>query len=257
MSGIHSRHEYPGRLIVFEGIDGSGKSTQAALITKWLRSRGVPVHFTEWNSSTLVKSATKAAKKKATLTPATFSLLHATDFADRFTYQILPPLKAGMVVVADRFAFTAFARDCARGVDPSWVRSIYSFAFKPDLSLYFKVPVAVSLERLLSARAKIKYYEAGMDTGLSKDPEECFILFQQRVVDRYNEMVAEFGLEVIDAREPIYSMQLHVREVVNKVMGDYLKEYPEVEEQDDETNQGASHEADRVLRPRPAVHQDR
>jgi dTMP kinase len=253
MHGIHNFHDFPGKLIVFEGIDGSGKSTQAALITKWLQSRGVPIHFTEWNSSMLVKGATKAAKKKASLTPTTFSLLHATDFADRLTYRIIPPLKAGMVVIADRYAFTAFARDCARGVDPTWVRALYNFAFKPDLSLYFKVPVSVSLERLLSSRAKIKYYEAGMDTGLSKDPEECFMLFQQRVVDRYNDMTSEFGFHTIDARTPIYTMQQHVREVVETALGDYLNDYPVVDEDDQESMEGGAYEASRILRARTTV----
>jgi dTMP kinase len=229
MPGLYEPHPFPGKLIVVEGIDGSGKSTQAQLLHKWLVSRGVPVLFTEWNSSLLVKSATKAGKKKALLTPTTFSLLHATDFADRFTYQILPPLKAGMVVMADRFAFTAFARDTARGVDPKWVRSVYQFAIKPDLTFYFRVPVTISLERLKSARAKIKYYESGMDIGLSKDPDECFLLFQQRVIDRYEEMVEEFNFEVMDAREPIARMQHKVREITEARWGDYLANFPAVD----------------------------
>src|SRR5512147_2698123 len=145
MAGLYETSPYPGKLIVVEGIDGSGKSTQAQLLQKWLSSSGVSVFFTEWNSSTLVKKATKMGKKKNMLTPTTFSLLHATDFADRFIYQILPPLKAGMVVVADRYAFTGFARDAARGVDPQWVREVYSFALRPDVTFYFQVNTSVSL----------------------------------------------------------------------------------------------------------------
>src|SRR5512142_1490324 len=161
MPGIHEANPYPGKLIVVEGIDGSGKSTQAQLLQKWLASSGVQVFFTEWNSSPLVKHATKMGKKKDMLTPATFSLLHATDFADRFTYQIIPPLKAGMVVIADRYAFTAFARDTARGVDPQWVREVYSFAVRPNVAFYFKVSLQVLLDRIKNARKKIKYYEDG------------------------------------------------------------------------------------------------
>ena len=111
LTNLTTPHEYPGKLFVVEGIDGSGKTTQLALLAKWLSAAGHPVFVTEWNSSALVKAATKTGKKKNALTPMTFSLLHATDFADRLLYNIIPPLKAGMIVLADRYAYTAFARD--------------------------------------------------------------------------------------------------------------------------------------------------
>ena len=114
LNTLTNPHEYPGKLFVVEGIDGSGKTTQLALLAKWLSAEGHRVFVTEWNSSVLVKAATKTGKKKNALTPMTFSLLHATDFADRLLYKIIPPLKAGMIVLADRYAYTAFARD-ARG----------------------------------------------------------------------------------------------------------------------------------------------
>ena len=136
------------------------------LLERWLRARGYPVHFTEWNSSRLVRNSMRRGKRRNLLTPSTFSLLHAVDFADRFIYQILPPLRAGMIVLADRYVYTAFARDVARGVHPDWVRGVYRFAPRPDLTFYFRVPIDVSLERLLAGRAKLKYYEAGMDLGL-------------------------------------------------------------------------------------------
>ena len=142
---LREPHPYPGRLITVEGIDGSGKSTQLLLLDRWLMARGYRVHFTEWNSSRLVRRSMKRGKKKDLLTPTTFSLLHAVDFADRLTYQIMPPLKAGMIVLADRYVYTAFARDVARGVHPDWVRAVYSFAPRPDLALYFRVPIEVSL----------------------------------------------------------------------------------------------------------------
>src|SRR5579885_3831737 len=189
---LNSPHPYPGRLIAVEGIDGSGKSTQLQLLARWLRARGYPVHFTEWNSSRMVRNAMRRGKRKNLLTPTTFCLLHAVDFADRFTYQILPPLKGGMIVLADRYVYTTFARDVARGVHPGWVRSVYNFAPRPDLTLYFRVPIEVSLERLLAGRAKLKYHEAGMDVGLSPDPVESFRLFQSRVLAIYDELTAEF-----------------------------------------------------------------
>jgi dTMP kinase len=199
---------------VVEGIDGSGKSTQLGLLAKWLSAAGRPVVVTEWNSSTLVKAATKAGKKKNLLTPTTFSLLHATDFADRLLYKIVPPLKAGLIVLADRYCYTAFARDVARGVDRQWVRDLYGFAVQPDLALYFRVPIQVSLERLLARRVKLKYYEAGMDLGLSHEVEESFRLFQGRVLSEYDRLVEEFGLQVVDATLGIAEQQHLVRQLV-------------------------------------------
>lgn len=222
---LQEKHRYPGKLIVVEGIDGSGKSTQAQLLQKWLANCGVPVFFTEWNSSNLVRQATKVGKKKNMLTPTTFSLLHATDFADRLSYQIIPPLKAGMLVIADRYAFTAFARDTARGVHPQWVRDVYQFAVRPDICFYFRVSVECSLARLQSARAKIKYYEAGMDLNLSRELEESFRLFQGKVVCQYDGMVDEFGFKVMNAELPIDVQQQQVRHVVEQEMGDYLAQY--------------------------------
>lgn len=211
-------HALPGKLFVVEGIDGSGKTTQLGLLAKWLAATGRPVFVTEWNSSTLVKAATKMGKKKNTLTPMTFSLLHATDFADRLMYKIVPPLKAGMIVLADRYAYTAFARDVSRGVDRQWVRDLYGFAVRPDLALYFRVPVEVALDRLLARRAKLKYYEAGMDMGWSPNTNDSFRLFQGKVLSEYDRIVLEFGLRAIDATASIPEQQHLVRQIVSNVL---------------------------------------
>jgi len=216
LTNLTTRHSYPGRLFVVEGVDGSGKSTQLALLAKWLTAAGQRVLVTEWNSSALVKAATKLGKKKNALTPTTFSLLHATDFADRLVYSVVPPLKAGMIVLADRYAYTAFARDVARGVDRRWVRDLYGFAVRPDLALYFRVPIEVALDRLLARRVKLKFYEAGMDLGLSGNVQESFKLFQGRVLAEYDEIVKEFGLEVIDGSRTITDQQRLVRELVSR-----------------------------------------
>jgi len=209
-------HNYKGKLIVVEGIDGSGKSTQIDLLYKWLKSHGKSVYFSEWNSSTLVKSTTRQGKKSKAFTPTTFSLLQATDFADRWENQMLPMLRAGVIVLADRYAFTAFARDVARGVDPDWVRNLYSFAPMPDLAFYFQVPVSVAIDRILSSRAKLKYYEAGMDLGLSDNKITSFRLYQQRIINEYDAMVDEFGLIVIDGSLPVETQQKMIRKVVKK-----------------------------------------
>jgi dTMP kinase len=207
-----------GKLIVVEGIDGSGKSTQIDLLTKWLRMQGKLAYFSEWNSSVLVKSTTKLGKQEKMFTPTTFSLLQATDFAHRWENNILPMLKAGAIVLADRYAFTAFARDVARGVDPNWVRNLYSFAIQPDLVMYFQVPLDIAVERITSSRAKIKYYEAGMDLGLASDKIESFRLFQGRVIQQYEKMVNEFGFAVINGAISVEKQQRQVRSAVSKIL---------------------------------------
>ena len=151
----------PGKLIAVEGLDGSGKSTQIHLVHQWLQSKGYRVFFSEWNSSVLVREATRKGKKRQMLTPTTFSLIHATDFADRYERQILPLLRAGYLVLCDRYIFTAFARDAVRGCDPAWLRKMYGFARIPDITMLFRLPLAVALERILEGRPQLKYFEAG------------------------------------------------------------------------------------------------
>lgn len=216
LNNLTAPHTYPGKLFVVEGIDGSGKTTQLGLLAKWLSAAGHPVFMTEWNSSALVKAATKTGKKKNALTPMTFSLLHATDFADRLLYNIIPPLKAGMIVLADRYSYTAFARDSARGVDRRWVRELYSFAVKPDLAVYFRVPMEVSVDRLLARRIKLKFYEAGLDMGWSANAVESFRIFQGKVLDEYDRIVDEYGLSVINASGSITEQQRVFRKLVSQ-----------------------------------------
>jgi dTMP kinase len=207
-------HRIPGRLFIVEGIDGSGKSTQLTLLHQWLKAEGYGVVFSEWNSSPIVKNTTKRGKKKQLLTPATFSLIHATDFADRTERSIIPLLKAGAVVLCDRYIYTAFARDVSRGMDAAWIRELYAFAVKPTVAFYFRVPLEVAMKRINDARNGFKYYEAGMDLGLSSDPDESFRLFQGRILDEYEKMVPEFGLTVIDATLPIEVQQQQMRQLV-------------------------------------------
>jgi len=204
-------HGYPGRLLVFEGLDGSGKSTQASLLGKWLQAQGYRVFFTEWNSSDLVSSVIRRGKEKGLLTPTTFSLLHATDFADRFERRILPPLRAGYLVVCDRYAYTAFVRDAARGCDPNWVRTIYSFAPQPDRVFYFRVPVEVTLKRKIASRLKINYYEAGMDLGLSDDLYESYARFQTRLQKEYDRLADTDRFTVVDSTRSVEEIQKELR----------------------------------------------
>lgn len=205
---------FPGRLIAVEGLDGSGKSTQIYLLKRWLELEGIKVFFSEWNSSTLVKNATSKGKKRELLTPTTFSLIHATDFADRYERQLVPLLRAGYIVLCDRYIFTAFARDTVRGCPPKWVRGIYNFAALPDITFFFKANLEVSLQRILDGRPQLKYFEAGMDLNLSPDPYESFRIFQGRILEQYLAMSTDFNFLVIDANERIEVQQTLVRQLV-------------------------------------------
>jgi len=217
MAKLTEKHNLKGTLVCVEGIDGSGKSTQLALLRDWLKSTGQDVIYTEWNSSDLICETTKRAKKKNLLSPRTFSLLHAVDFTDRYKQIIAPALKAGFIVLADRYAYTAFARDVARGVDKNWIRKVYSFAVKPDLAIYFDIDTEESMKRICSNRTP-KFYEAGMDLKLSNDPYESYVIFQGRVVNEYQKMVDECGLVRIDAMESIHTKQIKIRELLKEVL---------------------------------------
>jgi dTMP kinase len=209
--GLKEAHAFPGRLIVVEGIDGSGKSTQLSLLQTFLVSEGYDVSFTEWNSSPIVKDTTKRGKKKNLFS-------HATDFADRHERSILPPLQAGLIVLGDRYAYTAFARDAARGCDPAWIRNLYDFATRPDLALYFKVDIDTAVARITGGRIQLKFHEAGMDLGLSPDPITSFRLFQSKVLEEYDAVAEEFGLTVIDGSRSVVEQQREVRRLVKPIL---------------------------------------
>ncbi|MDK9699669.1 MAG: dTMP kinase [bacterium] len=207
-----------GILIAVEGLDGSGKSTQIYLVKRWLELEGYKVFFTEWNSSPLVKSATKRGKKKTMLSPSTFALIHATDLADRYESQIQPLLQAGYIVLADRYVFTAFARDTVRGCDREWIRKLYGFARLPDLTFFFDVPLETALSRILDGRPQLKYYEAGLDIGLSTDPYESFRLFQAKIREEYLVLAKEFKFLTVNASRLPDVQQLEVRAMIRKMI---------------------------------------
>jgi dTMP kinase len=218
-AGHGATHDaYPGRLFIVEGIDGSGKSTQLTLLAQWLRAEGYPVVFSEWNSSTIVRATTRRGKQRKILTPLTFSLIHATDFSDRVENEIVPSLKAGAIVLADRYVFTAFARDVTRGVSPRWVRSLYRLAPPPTRAFYFRVPLDTALRRILSARPKLKHYEAGLDLALHTDVQESYKLFQARIQNEYEKIVQEFGLTVMDATLPVETQQRQLRATIRPLL---------------------------------------
>jgi dTMP kinase len=206
--------QLPGRLIIVEGIDGSGKSTQLDLLRKWLVNQGYLVIFSEWNSSPIVKGITRRGKRRQLLSPMSFSLIHAADFASRTYSQIMPALQSGAVVLADRYVYTAYARDAVRGVNRAWLRRLYSFAVPPTLAFYFDVPLEEAMRRISVGRPELKFYEAGLDLGLNNDPYESFRRFQGLIRQEYECVVNEFGLVRLDATESLIHQQQRMRELV-------------------------------------------
>lgn len=210
-------HDYPGRLVVLEGVDGAGRSTQIELLQIWLQVQGYGVLTSDWNSSKLVARTIRDARQQQSLTPLTYSVLHATDVAARQESEIIPALKAGFVVLADRYIFTAFARDTARGVDRDWIYNLYSFAIRPDLAMYLRVPTDLSVERIRGMAGEVSLEEADESASV-RGALQSFREFQERVIGEYDRLVDPFRLATIDAALPLRDVQLRVRQEVSRVL---------------------------------------
>lgn len=208
--------DVPGRLIAFEGLEGSGISTQMRLIHQWLSGKGCRVSSSTWESSELVEEASRRGRKQQLFTPMTYSLLHATDFSDRYDRQILPMLKAGFIVLCDRYVYSSFASDFVRGCDPEWVQQIYSFAHRPDITFFLELPIHVALERKFESRQQIDYFAAGMDLGLSVDIQESYRIIQGRVNEQYLSMVGKYGFVAVDATMGIHAQQEILRQRISE-----------------------------------------
>lgn len=213
-------HNYPGKLIVIEGTDGVGRSTQCELLSNWLAVEGYGVARSSWKSSGLIARAIEKAKDKNALNTVTFSLLYATDLADRLNNQILPALKAGLVVIADRYFYTAYARDVVRGADPSWVRKVYGFAVQPDLVFYMKMPLEPLLRRIITTRGGLDFYESGRDIGMSTDLYQSFKLYQSQILYEFEQMSGEFGFKVVQADDPVDEVQKSLRKEIKGLLAD-------------------------------------
>jgi dTMP kinase len=192
----------PGRLSVIEGTDGVGRSTQLHLLRPWLESSGYAVVDTEMTRSVLAGNGLKQAKTGHTLGPITLNLFYATDFVDRFESQIVPALRAGFVVLTDRYIYSLMARALVRGADASWLRSIYGVALKPDIVFYLKIDLDELIPRVLQ-RGGFDYWESGMDMRLGADLYESFISYQTQLLNAYEQMIAPYDFHVIDACLPI------------------------------------------------------
>ncbi|HLI09347.1 MAG TPA: thymidylate kinase [Ktedonobacteraceae bacterium] len=192
----------PGRLIVIEGTDSVGRSTQLNRLRPWLESSGYAVVDTEMTRSVLAGPGLKKAKEGHTLGPITLNLFYATDFVDRFENQIIPALRAGFVVLTDRYIFSLIARAVVRGADPQWIRSIYGLALKPDAIFYLKISIHDLIPRVLQ-RGGFDYWESGMDMRLGPDLFESFVNYQTRLLKQFDDMSEEYGFQIIDASLPI------------------------------------------------------
>lgn len=203
--------EYPGKLVVIEGTDGVGRTTQAEMLKRWLEVEGFGVAVSEWKSSNLISRAIDKAKSKNALNTITFSLLYATDLADRLNKVIMPSLKAGFVVIVDRYYYTAFARDIVRGADQEWLKKLYGFAPEPDLVFYLHMPLDEQLKRIITARGGLDFYESGRDIGMSTDLYQSFKLYQSKILNEYEKMSSQYGFKNIDASLPVDAVQKKLR----------------------------------------------
>ena len=210
--GIAAKGRDRAFLIAFEGPDGSGKTTQRKLFKDWLTSEGVDVVATRWSSSPLIKPVIKARKQARSLDPQEFSLLHAADFRHRMDTEVLPALAAGKTVVADRFLFTALARDAARGLDLDWLLHLYSPLYWPDIVFYFAVSPETSGKRIAATRVP-KYYEAGQDITNIDDPFESYQNFVKRVIAEYEALSVIFHFIKVDAEKPIHEQHILIRQL--------------------------------------------
>ncbi len=192
----------PGRLIVIEGTDGVGRSTQLNLLRPWLESSGYATVDTQMTRSVLAGPGLKKAKEGHTLGPITLNLFYATDFVDRFESQILPALRAGFIVLTDRYIYSLMARALVRGADPHWIRSIYGLALKPDAIFYLKIGIEDLIPRVLQ-RGGFDYWESGMDMRLGDDLFESFVNYQTRLLHQFELMSREYGFQNIDASLPV------------------------------------------------------
>jgi dTMP kinase len=210
---------YPGKLIAIEGTDGVGRSTQIALLREWLEVQGYGVVETGWTRSELMQPTIDLAKSSNTLNKLTFVLLYATDFADRLEKEIIPALKAGFIVLSDRYIFTAMARAGVRGVDRTWIRNLYAFAIAPHLVFYLKIDEKTLIQRVLQSRG-MDYWESGMDLKLGDDIYESFRAYQRAVLREYASMADEFGFRMLDAKRKIEVIQDELRRQIGAFLAE-------------------------------------
>ena len=207
-----------GCLVVIEGSDGVGRTTQIGLLKSWLEVKGFGVLETGWTRSQLVGPAIDLAKAGHAMNNLTFNLLYATDFADRMEHEIVPSLRSGFIVLSDRYIYTALARAAARRSDTDWIRSLYGFAIEPDLVFYLKVGVRTLFDRVIRSSG-LDYWEAGMDQNPGCDPYQSFCRYQTRLMREFNRLSDEFGFQTVNARRSVEAIQRDLRRSVGEFLG--------------------------------------
>jgi dTMP kinase len=212
-------HGYPGKIIAIEGTDGVGRSTQIEMLREWLEVQGYGVIDTGWTRSELMQPTIEIAKASNTLNKLTFVLLYATDFADRLEKEIIPALKAGFIVLSDRYVYTAMARAGVRGVDRTWLRNLYGFAIVPHLVFYLKIDEKTLIKRVLQSRG-MDYWESGMDLKLGDDIYESFRAYQRSLLKEYSSMADEYQFRVLDARRKVEVIQDELRRQIGAFLAE-------------------------------------
>ena len=210
---------YPGKIIAIESTDGVGRTTQIRLLREWLEVQGYGVVETEWTRSTLMQPTIEIAKSSNTLNKLTFVLLYACDFADRLEKEVIPALKAGFIVLADRYIYTAIARAGVRGVDSQWIRRMYGFAIAPHLVFYLKIDADALARRVLEAGG-MDYWESGMDMKAGDDIFDNFRNYQRQLLKEHTSMSDEFGFRVLDGRKSVNWIQEELRRQIGEFLGE-------------------------------------
>lgn len=210
----NNAHNHKGLLIVIEGTDGSGKSTQIEKLRRWIEDKSYGCMVSEWKTSRLIANVIDDAKDRNLLNATTFSLLYAADFADRLENTIIPALDSGFVVLLDRYTYTAYARDVVRGLDADWVKQLYNYAPQPDLVFYLDMPIDTLLKRVIGTTG-LDYWESGRDIGLSTDFYESFKIYQANCLEEYNKMKEKHNFVSIDGTQSI--------EDINKIMVEHVE----------------------------------
>jgi len=209
---------WPGKIIAIEGTDGVGRSTQIRLLREWLEVQGYGVVETGWTRSTLMQPTIDLAKASNTLNKLTFVLLYATDFADRLEKEIIPALKAGFIVLADRYIYTLMARDMVRGMDESWLTNLYGLALEPDAVFYLNVSPEELVQRTFAKNAALDYWESGMDQGLSRDMFDSFMKYQTAMQKTFRRLQSSYGFTIVDGMRSAQVINAELQKKISVVL---------------------------------------
>jgi dTMP kinase len=209
---------YAGKLLVIEGADGSGRSTQISQLAEWLELKGYAVRHMGLRRSPLLAQEIEHAKQSTLLTHTTMSLFYATDFFDQLVHEIFPALRAGYIVLADRYIYTLMVRELVRGTDPRWTRNLYGPAPLPHAVFYLQVSADKLVERNFQKNAALDYWESGMDLGLARDMFDSFVKYQGMLTAEFQRMQQEYGFTVINGDQDAAAIQKQLRDQIGKLL---------------------------------------